>query len=48
MYALCDQRLLGESADWVEPYRIFWEQALHRLDQYLRASQAKNEKHHEK
>jgi DNA-binding transcriptional ArsR family regulator len=37
-----------EVSDWVEPYRIFWEQALHRLDQYLRASEAKNEKHHEK
>jgi DNA-binding transcriptional ArsR family regulator len=34
-----------EVSDWVEHYRIFWDQALHRLDEYLRASQVKNEKH---
>lgn len=28
-------------ADWVEPYRRFWESRFDRLDEYLRAVQAK-------
>ncbi|MGY4831463.1 ArsR/SmtB family transcription factor [Sphaerotilaceae bacterium SBD11-9] len=31
---------LREVADWVEPYRRFWEQRLDRLDDYLRQLQA--------
>ncbi len=26
---------LKEVADWLEPYRVDWEQRLHRLDDYL-------------
>ncbi|QYO66804.1 ArsR/SmtB family transcription factor [Leptolyngbya sp. 7M] len=31
---------LKEAADWVEQYRIFWEQSLDRLDAYLKVLQA--------
>jgi DNA-binding transcriptional ArsR family regulator len=34
-----------EVADLLEPYRIFWEQALNRLDAYLRATEGKEPKH---
>ena len=31
-------------ADWVEPYRQFWEQSFDRLDDYLKTLQAKEGK----
>src|SRR6187549_397965 len=31
---------LREVADWVEPYRQFWEKRLDRLDEYLRKLQS--------
>ncbi|HEY2546556.1 MAG TPA: metalloregulator ArsR/SmtB family transcription factor [Candidatus Acidoferrum sp.] len=36
---------LKEVADWVETYRMAWEQRLDRLDHYLREVQAKEKKH---
>ena len=33
---------LREVADWVEPYRRFWEQRLDRLEDYLRQMQAES------
>ncbi|MCU1242353.1 MAG: Transcriptional regulator, ArsR family [Candidatus Acidoferrum typicum] len=33
-----------EVADLVEHYRIFWEQALNRLDAYLRATEAEEKR----
>ena len=35
---------LREAARWMERYRIFWEQSLDRLDDYLRELQAKDGK----
>jgi DNA-binding transcriptional ArsR family regulator len=35
---------LREVADWVEPYRQFWEQRLDRLDEYLRKLQNEEKK----
>lgn len=35
---------LKEAADWVEQYRIFWEQSLDRLDAYLKVLQAQSGK----
>lgn len=35
---------LREVADWVEPYRRFWEESFDRLDDYLRELKARNEK----
>ena len=32
---------LKDIADWVEPYRRFWEQSFDRLDDYLRELQSK-------
>ncbi len=32
---------LKEVADWVEHYRVFWEQSLDRLEDYLQELQAK-------
>jgi DNA-binding transcriptional ArsR family regulator len=32
---------LKEVADWVDPYRQFWEQRLDRLEDYLRELQCK-------
>lgn len=32
---------LRDIADWVEPYRRFWQGRFDRLDAYLRAAQAK-------
>jgi DNA-binding transcriptional ArsR family regulator len=32
---------LKDVADWLEPYRRFWEQRLDRLDEHLRTLQAK-------
>jgi len=34
---------LKDVADWLEPYRRFWEQSFDRLDIYLRAMQAEEE-----
>jgi DNA-binding transcriptional ArsR family regulator len=34
---------LKDVADWLEPYRRFWEQRLDRLDQHLRTLQAKGD-----
>lgn len=36
---------LREVADWVEPYRQFWEARLDRLEAYLRELQAKEKSH---
>jgi DNA-binding transcriptional ArsR family regulator len=35
---------LKDVADWLEPYRRFWEASLDRLDGYLRNLQAKEKK----
>jgi DNA-binding transcriptional ArsR family regulator len=35
---------LKDAADWIEHYRRFWEQSLDRLDEYLKALQAKEKK----
>jgi len=35
---------LQEVADWVEPYRRFWEQRLARFDAYLQELQAQEKK----
>jgi DNA-binding transcriptional ArsR family regulator len=35
---------LREVADWVEPYRQFWEQRLDRLEDYLRTLQTPEKK----
>jgi DNA-binding transcriptional ArsR family regulator len=32
---------LRDAADWVEQYRIFWEESFDRLDAYLKATTAK-------
>jgi DNA-binding transcriptional ArsR family regulator len=32
---------LKEVADWIEHYRVFWEQSLNRLDDHLHELQAK-------
>ena len=36
---------LKDVSEWVETYRRFWEQSLDRLEEYLRALQAKGRKH---
>ena len=35
---------LKDVADWVEHYRVFWEQSFDRLDEYLRELQEKEKK----
>src|SRR4051794_33809676 len=35
---------LKEVSDWVEHYRLFWEQSLDRLDDYLKELQMKDKK----
>jgi DNA-binding transcriptional ArsR family regulator len=35
---------LKDVADWMEQYRIFWEQSFDRLDAYLKTVTAKNKK----
>lgn len=35
---------LREVADWVDHYRVFWEQSFDRLDEYLRDLQRKEKK----
>ncbi len=37
---------LKDIADWVEHYRVFWEQSFDRLDEYLR--ELKKEKKHDR
>lgn len=32
---------LKDAADWMEPYRIFWEESFDRLDEYLKTVTAK-------
>jgi hypothetical protein len=39
---------LKEVSDWVERYRIFWEQSFERLDDYLSELQIKEKKHDRK
>jgi len=36
---------LREAAQWMERYRIFWEQSLDRLDAHLRELQGEDRKH---
>ncbi len=36
---------LKEVDDWVERYRVIWEQRLDRLDEYLKELQAKEKRH---
>lgn len=36
---------LKDAADWLEPYRRFWEQSFDRLDDYLHELQKKEKKH---
>jgi DNA-binding transcriptional ArsR family regulator len=36
---------LRDVADWVEPYRRFWDQRFDRLDDYLRELQTKGKRH---
>jgi DNA-binding transcriptional ArsR family regulator len=35
---------LKEAVDWLEEYRRFWEESFDRLDEYLRALQAKDKR----
>src|SRR5579859_7483367 len=35
---------LKSASDWLEPYRIFWEQSLDHLEQYLKELQGKETK----
>lgn len=37
---------LKAAADWLESYRRFWEESFDRLDDYLRALQAREKKKH--
>lgn len=39
---------LAEATDWLEHYRLFWEQSFHRLDDYLLELQNKGEKYERK
>jgi DNA-binding transcriptional ArsR family regulator len=39
-----EARPLKDVAEWLEPYRRFWETSLDRLDGYLRDLQAKEKK----
>jgi DNA-binding transcriptional ArsR family regulator len=36
---------LREVADWVEPYRQFWEQSFDRLEEYLKTLKSKEKRH---
>lgn len=36
---------LKDAADWLEPYRRFWEQSFDRLEDYLRELQKKEKRH---
>jgi DNA-binding transcriptional ArsR family regulator len=39
-----DAKPLKEISDWVEHYRVFWEQSFDRLEDYLRDLQGKEKK----
>ena len=39
-----EARRLEEVADWVEPYRRFWEESFDRLDEYMREIKSKEKK----
>jgi DNA-binding transcriptional ArsR family regulator len=36
---------LKEASDWIEQYRLFWEESFDRLDEYLRELQGKESTH---
>jgi DNA-binding transcriptional ArsR family regulator len=40
-----EARPLGEVAEWVEPYRRFWEESFDRLDEYLVQLKGKKREH---
>jgi DNA-binding transcriptional ArsR family regulator len=40
-----DAKRLREVADWVEPYRRFWDEGLDRLDDYLSELQGREKTH---
>jgi DNA-binding transcriptional ArsR family regulator len=35
---------LKDAADWMEPYRVFWEESFDRLDEYLKTVVPKKDK----
>ena len=37
-----------EVSELVEHYRVFWEQALHRLEAYIRETEGEKKKHNHK
>jgi hypothetical protein len=37
-----------EVSELVEHYRVFWEQALHRLEAYIRETEGEEKKHNHK
>ena len=39
-----EPRALKAASDWLEPYRIFWEQSLDHLEHYLKELQGKGKK----
>jgi DNA-binding transcriptional ArsR family regulator len=39
-----EPRALKAASDWLEPYRIFWEQSLDQLEHYLKELQGKEKK----
>ncbi len=39
-YARLDPAPLREVADWLDEYRLYWDESLDRLDEYLRGLQA--------
>jgi DNA-binding transcriptional ArsR family regulator len=39
-----EPRPLKNAADWLEHYRIFWEQSLNRLEDYLKELQGKEKR----
>jgi DNA-binding transcriptional ArsR family regulator len=36
---------LKDAADWIEHYRLYWEQSFDQLDDYLREVQSREKKH---
>jgi DNA-binding transcriptional ArsR family regulator len=40
-----DAKPLREVADWVEPYRRFWDESFDRLDEYLKELQEREKNH---
>ena len=43
--AALEARPLKEIDEWVERYRVIWEQRLDRLDEYLKELQVKEKRH---